>query len=227
MTFMEENNMADKVKDVIVTAPFRLAFPEVFKARAFEAGGREKFAITMLFPKTGDPLIPSLPGGAAGLLEIRKLVYRAIVAKWGKETEKWPTNLRALDVRTALSLTGKDGWPLRDGDEASIEWEGFAGNVFVRASSQFAPGIVDAQRNPVLDQGKVFGGLICRAEVNAFAYEQRGNRGVTLGLNHLQILKNDGTVYGGRTDPSKSFDAVALVEDGVPEGAGFGDDIPF
>jgi len=197
--------------DHIVTAPFRLAFPEVFQAKAAVAGGREKFSITMLFPKNKVPLIPQLPGD--GILPIRKLLFAAMQETWGPDPTKWPPKIRAIDVANYVSPTGQDGWPIRDGD--LVEWDGFAGCLFVRATSQYPLGIVEG--NPlhdVVDKNAVFGGLICRAQVNAFSFNNAGNVGVSLGVSNLHILKNDGTMYGGRQNAVDVFDAYA--EPGTP-----------
>lgn len=185
--------MSDKT-EIITTAPFRLAFPEVFKAKAFEEGAVPKYSITLLFPKDGSALVPGLPGD--GMTAIRKIAYGALKSALGADKTKWPANLRAIDPRTYLSPTGQDGWPFRDGDAS--EWAGFKGMVYVRATSRFPPGVVDGKRNEILDESKVFGGLICRATVNAFTFDTKGKKGVSIGLGHIQILKDDGTLFGGQ-----------------------------
>jgi hypothetical protein len=187
----------------IVTAPFRLAFPEIFAPKAGVEGGKEKYSITMLFPKDGTSLLPAITGD--GLLELRKLALEAVKEKWGADKSKWPANLKSLDFKTAISPSGKDGWPIRDGD--AVEWDGFGGNFFARASSQYKPGLVDAKLQAILDKETVFGGLICRAQINAFAYDNAGNKGVSFGVNNLQILKDDGTCFGGKQNPAEVFDA--------------------
>lgn len=210
--------------DAIITKPFRLAFPEVFQPKASVQGGAEKYSITLLFPKDGSSLIPGLDGKEA-ILDIQKLLYNAAVAKWGQDRSKWPANLKAINPRTYLSPTGQDGWPLRDGD--TVDWDGFAGHVFVRASSKFAPGMVDAKLQAILDKSAVFGGLICRAQVNAYDYDKNGKKGVTLGLNNIQILKDDGTSFGA-ANAADVFDAFG---DPNADAAGFGadpmEDAPF
>ena len=192
--------------DNVVTVAFRLAFPEVFAPKAAAEGGKEKFSVTMLFPKDGSKLLPGMNGNGADVMALRKLAFQAIKEKWGEDKAKWPANLKTLDFANYLSPTGKDGWPFRDGD--TQDWDGFAGAVFIRASSQYKPGIVDAKVQPILSQDKVFGGLICRAQINAYAYDNSGNKGVTFGLNNLQILKDDGTTFSGRQNATDVFEAV-------------------
>ena len=212
--------------DSIITVPFRLAFPEVFAPKASVEGGKEKFSITMMFPKDGSLLIPAMPGD--GILELRKIAYAAVKEKWGDDKSKWPANLKTLDFAKYVSPTGKDGWPLRDGD--LVEWDGFAGMLFARASSQYQPGMVNQKLQPVIDKDAVYGGLICRAQVHAYADDNSGNKGVTFGLNNLQILKDDGTVFSAKQDPAGVFDAFG--DGGSNGGDPFGsntpdDDTPF
>lgn len=192
----------------IITAPFRLAFPEVFTPKAAVQGGDEKYSITMLFPKDDSSLIPSMPGG--GILALRKLALAAIQEKWGTDKQKWPATIRSLDLKTYLSPAGKDGWPFRDGDLQ--EWDGFANQVFIRAGSKFPPGIVDQKLHPIIDKTAVFGGLICRAQVNAYAYSTAGNNGVSFGLNNFQVLKDDGTAFGGKNNAADVFDAFGAAD---------------
>ena len=195
--------MANK-NDIFVTAPFRLAFPEVFKPKAFEGStNAPKYSINMLFPKDGSSLVPSLPN-TNGPMGIRRLLYEAALAKWGADRAKWPANLRTVDFKTYVSPNGKDGWPIRDGD--TVEWDGFAGMYFIRASGKRQPGLRTALRQPLTSEDQIFGGLICRAHINAFAYDDAMNKGVSVGLESLQILVDDGTIYGGWTDPDDAFD---------------------
>lgn len=205
--------MAEKKENSsIVTGPFRLAFPQVFEAKASVEGGKEKFSITMLFPKSGESFIPSMPYTAAnGLVALRKLALDAVKEKWG-EKEKWPGLFKTMDFKTYISPNGKDGWPIRDGE--SVEWDGFASNFFVRASSQFQPGLVDAKLQPVLDKQAFYGGLICRAQINCFAYDNAGNKGISFGVNNVQILKDDGVTFGGKQKPELVFDAFGSVAPG-------------
>lgn len=192
-----------KSTESIITLPFRLAFPEVFTAKKATVDSKEKYSINMLFPKDGSPLLPIMAGNA--VLELRKLAFTAIKLMWGEDKTKWPAQFRVMDFANYVSPNGKDGWPFRHGDE--VDWEGYDGTIFVRAASQFKPGVVDSKLQAVISPSDIFGGLICRAQVNAFGYDQQGNKGVAFGLSNLQVLKDDGTVYSGRQNPADVFGA--------------------
>jgi len=189
--------------DNIIAGPFRLAFPEVFTPKAGVEGGKEKFSINMLFPKDCSPLIPSMP--SEGINALRKLALAAIKQTWGEDKSKWPANFKNLDPKTATDVKG---FPVRDGD--LVSWDGFAGNLFARASSQFQPGLVNSKLQPIISQSEVYGGLICRAQVNAYTYDVSGNRGVSFGLTNLQVLKDDGISFGaGKADAASAFTAYS------------------
>ncbi len=192
----------------IITLPFRLAFPEVFEPVASTEGGDKKYSITMLFPKEGS-LISTMPGDA--IMEVRKLAAQAIKEKWGEDKAKWPANLKGIDPKTSVSSTGKDGWPLRDGD--LVEWDGFHDHVFVRASSKFKPGIVNAKLRPIMSEDDVYGGLICRAQINAYGYDSNGSKGVAFGLSNIQILKDDGTSFGSKQRAEDAFSSFGDAGD--------------
>ena len=207
---MEENTE----KKGLRTAPFRLAFPAVFKPKAFE-GGEAKFTITMLFPKSGNSLIPSLPGS---FMDLRREAYRAAVEEWGVDQSKWPPTIQALDFKTHVSLAGKDGWPIRDGD--TVSWDGFAGMWFVRATTKFPPSVVDNTVHEILRDDAVFGGLICRAYVSAFAYDSPMNKGISFGFQTLQTLEDDGVRFGGFVNPKDVFSAYEPSQPATAAGSG-------
>ena len=193
----------------VVTAPFRLAFPQIFSPKAASEGYEPKYSIHMLFSKDGSTL-PNMPSEMNGkklsnLNDLRKLAYSACVEKWGPDTSKWPPRLRALDMKTYLSPDSKEGWPFRDGD--LVSWNGYKDMVFLKASSKQKPGLVDRSLRPIIGQDQIFGGLICVAEVNAFTYDVSGAKGISFGLDNIMVLADDGTRYSARKNPDEVFSA--------------------
>jgi hypothetical protein len=103
-----------------------------------------------------------------------------------------------------------------------VAWDGFAGHIFARASSLYAPGVVDRQRQPIITADGFYSGCHARATVNAFTYDTMGNQGVSFGLQNLQFVKDD-EPFTGRSAPEEDFDELP-DEDGdtaaAPEGLG-------
>lgn len=179
--------------DLVTTPEFRASFVYVFRPGKPDQHGKQKYAITMLFPANAD------------LSPMKRLAHAAIVKKWGADTSKWPSNLRQ---------------PFRDQGEKSFE--GYVkGCKFVTASSDRRPGIVDQNVAPIIDESRVYSGCWCRASVRAYTYDQQGNRGVSFGLQNVQLIRDDQPL-AGRSRPEDDFTPVESVGAPVAGGAAAG-----
>lgn len=85
----------------------------------------------------------------------------------------------------------------------------YANSYFLNANSDIAPGIVDADKNQILNRAEVYSGCYGRASISFYAYNANGNRGIACGLNHLQKIR-DGEPLGGRASAESDF---ATAED--------------
>ncbi len=219
----------------LVTPLFRLSFPTVFVPRAVIKGSDKKqFSIQMLFLDQG-PFYPrdtngalTAPGGMSQedfeklkadyakdptlSIRLRRLLVQACKEGWGEDTTKWPSPFNALDLATYVSEDGKK-WPIRNGN--FVSWSGFKGHFFAKAGAKEdrKPGVVDNMRNAITEPSKVFGGLLARAHVNAYTWSnEAGGKGVSFGLNHLQIIRDDGVRFGANAGPAE--DAFGAWDDG-------------
>lgn len=173
----------------INTPPFRASYVKVLKA-APNPSGDLKYSIMMLFPKE-----------STDFKKMKAAVDAAIAEKWGN---KVPKGLRK---------------PFRDGDEEDGKGAGtpYEGMIFVNASSDNQPGIVDRNMEDIVDPEEIYSGMWCRANISFFGYDTAGNRGVGVGLNHIQKLKDDDHI-DGRIAASAAFDdGEQLPEDDTTE----------
>jgi hypothetical protein len=99
------------------------------------------------------------------------------------------------------------------------------GGVFIKPWSKQRPGVVDANVQPIMVPGDVWAGQRARASVNAFAYEMSGNKGISFGLNNVQICSTSGPRLDGRKAATEEFSTYA--EEGELVGAGMDDEPPF
>lgn len=99
--------------------------------------------------------------------------------------------------------------PFRSNDDLENLPKGYKGGVYITAKSKAKPGIVDADREFIVDPMDFYAGCICRASVTPFAFDKKGSKGVTFLLNNLQKL-GDGTRLDGRKSADEEF---AEVED--------------
>ena len=76
---------------------------------------------------------------------------------------------------------------------------------FVNANATSAPGIVDADRNPILTRSEVYSGVYGRASISFYAFNSSGNKGIACGLNNLQKIR-DGEPLGGHSRAEDDFD---------------------
>mgnify|MGYP002516153903 CR=1 FL=1 len=96
--------------------------------------------------------------------------------------------------------------PLRDGDKERKGDDAYKNAYFVNANSTTKPGVVDADRNPILDSSELYSGIIGRASINFYAFNSNGNRGIACGLGNIQKVR-DGEPLGGRSSAADDFTA--------------------
>ena len=101
--------------------------------------------------------------------------------------------------------------PVRDGAEKEGQYAGYRkGVLFINPWSKARPGVVDAQRNEIMDLTTVYAGMYARASVRPFAYDSGSNKGVGLLLEAVQFVK-DGERLDGRKSARDMFSAYEEV----------------
>jgi hypothetical protein len=173
----------------VLTPVFRVSFPNVFKAVAFQEGQDPKYSLTMLFPKNMSK------EELAKFAAMKNLVEEAVKDKWG---DKVPRNLRS---------------PFRDGSEK--DFPGYENVVFCSASSKQKPSVVNEDAEPIMESSDFYPGCYAQAYLTAFAYDTAGNRGVAFGLSTVQKVKN-GEPFVSRHDGKDDFAPVAKEESERP-----------
>jgi hypothetical protein len=188
------------------TPEFRLSYPHFFAVDPYtvKPGKAGKYNCVMVMPPEA-------------MKEIRKQLKLAAEGKWGPDRAKWPASLRKIDLATYCSPNAKDGWPIRDGDDS--EKDGYAGMQYVKAGSSKKPEIVDIKLQPILDINEAHAGVVCRALVQAYAYEG-DSAGVTLALEKVLVVRDDGTNWGGGGGTMSAADAFSEFMDDGSDDAG-------
>lgn len=173
----------------VITGPeTRWSYANVWEAKSIN-GGTPKFSVSLIIPKSDTVTI--------------KKIQAAIEAAYKEGEAKLKGNGRSVPALSVLKT------PLRDGDTERPDDEAYAGAYFVNANSATAPGIVDADRQPILDRSEVYSGVYGRASINFYAFNSNGNKGIACGLNNLQKIR-DGEPLGGK---SRAEDDFATEED--------------
>ena len=166
----------------VITGKVRFSYVNIFKSRAFQAGQDAKYSICLLIPKDDKKTIKAIKAA------IDEAIQDGISSKWGG---KKPANLKL---------------PLRDGDEERAdEAAEYEDMYFLNATSTQKPGIVDKDLNEILDPDEVYSGCWGRASINLYAFNTNGNKGVGVGLNNIQKLKDDEPLGAARASAEDDF----------------------
>ena len=168
---------------VITGVNTRWSYAHVWEAKAME-GGKPKFSVSLIIPKSDTVTVGKIKA--------------AIEEAYRDGQSKLKGNAKSVPVLSTLRT------PLRDGDLERPDDPAYANAYFVNANSTTAPGVVDANRNEILDKSEVYSGCYGRASISFYAFNANGNKGIACGLNNLQKIK-DGEPLGGRASAESDF----------------------
>lgn len=168
----------------VITGPeTRWSYANVWQPKAID-GGAPKYSISLIIPKSDTKTIEK--------------VRAAIQAAYEEGQSKLKGNGKTVPQLKALKT------PLRDGDVERPDDEAYANSYFINANSASAPGIVDANCQPIIDTSEVYSGVYGRASINFYAFNSNGNKGIACGLNNLQKIR-DGESLGGKSRAEDDF----------------------
>jgi hypothetical protein len=151
-------------------------------ARRNELNGKDEFSTQVLLPKSDTETVNALKAAAK----------EALVAKFG---DKVPKNVRN-PMRDGDTETKTDGSPL--GKE-------YAGCYFFNTKSNNKPGAVDANGQDLIGASDIVSGDFGRVSLNAYAYSQAGNNGVSYGLNNVMLVSKGEPLGGARPSAASDF----------------------
>ncbi len=127
---------------------------------------------------------------------LKEMAKAAAKEKWG---DKVPQNLKSPFL-----------------DAGKYEYNGYEeGMIVLRPTTLNKPGIVNAKGENVTDESEIYPGRWCVASLRAYAYDVSGNRGISFGLQNLQLLDHDEPL-GGRARAEDEFAPVEGSDKGSP-----------
>ena len=157
---------------VITGVNTRWSYANVWDPKSIN-GGTPKYSVSLIIPKSDTATVNKIKA--------------AIKAAYEEGEAKLKGNGKTVPPLSILKT------PLRDGDLERPDDEAYQNAYFINANSGTAPGIVDADRQPILDRSEVYSGVY----------------GIACGLNNLQKIR-DGEPLGGK---SRAEDDFATEED--------------
>ena len=204
---VKERKREMKTPEAIISYP-KLWVPDSF-------GGQEpKYSAALIFLEGTD------------LTELKQAAIDVAVAKWGADAG-------------AMLSAGTLRSPFRTDTEA----KGYPdGATFLNVRSKQRPGVVsqvpDLQNGGkptvITDEGAIVAGARVFAAISPFAYDNNGNKGVSFGLNHIQLIRppTQDERLDGRVAAEDTFSAdvnavadLSDLEDNVADAVAAGDQL--
>lgn len=173
---------------VITGANTRWSYANVWQPKSIN-GGTPKYSVSLIIPKSDTDTVNK--------------VKAAIQAAYDEGAAKLKGSGKSIPSLSVIKT------PMRDGDLERPDDETYKNAYFINANSSTAPGVVDADRQPIIDTSEVYSGVYGRASINFYAFNSNGNKGIACGLNNLQKIR-DGEPLGGK---SRAEDDFADAED--------------
>ena len=169
----------------VITGPkTRFSYLNVNEPKTPLGGGTPKYSVSLIIPKSDTATVAKIKA--------------AIKAAYDEGQSKLKGNSKFVPELEDLKT------PLRDGDKERKGDEAYEGCYFVNANSTTKPGVVDGDRNPILETSELYSGIYGRASINFYAFNSNGNKGIACGLNNLQKLA-DGEPLGGHSRAEDDF----------------------
>ncbi len=169
---------------LVVLGPGRLSFPALFEAAPQMGDATKlKFEATILLPPDTD------------IAPLHAALKKAVLDKFGE-----------------LIPLAPDKYPIKDCEAktAAKPLKGYlSGWHCITTKSDYAPELFDQRVKPLIDQEALYAGCWVNLFCKAYGYNVKGNRGVTFGLNAVQLVR-DGDRLDGRVSGVKAFAPVAM-----------------
>lgn len=167
---------------VVTKKPVRLTF-------TFLPDEDGVFRTSALIPKKDKALIEQIEDAIEEAKEYGK------TAKWGG---KIPRNLKIA---------------FQDGDDTDLDkYPENEGHYLLNARSKKKVGLVDIDRQPILEATEVYSGCWAYLSVTSFAYDNE-SKGVSFFLNNIMKAKDGESFGGGSSSPDEDFAEVEVDGD--------------
>lgn len=182
----------------LITPKGRLSFFSLFSPDTRGDSPDGKYKATILFDKNDPEVIAAL--------KVMK-----------KECQRIGAETFGADAKFELHF--------KDGNEKAEKYPDYKEHIYISAKTKARPQVVGPDLKN-LEDGDLYAGCWVRASLTPFAYDQKGNRGVSFWLGNVQKIKDGEAFGGGRSNPEDDFEVLeSQVED-----AGSTDseeDVPF
>lgn len=169
----------------LVSCPVRLSYPSIFDPKKNDQGADVWET---------DALVKPGKEGKAWLDKLEDALYKVMEDYFGPEDE-WPSG----------KTDGHPSEKIRKIDPDKVPGAGVTADWFRFSARSYSPvGVVDADRNDVLNKREAYGGRWARLSLTVTVYDNK-SKGPAIYLNNVQLLDNDES-FGGRPNAADEFD---------------------
>jgi hypothetical protein len=152
----------------------RLAFPQLFEAKAFNGEGEPAYTAAFIFSKDD-----------AAYKDVEAAIEAVAKEKWG-----------AKAAQELKALKAADKTPLHDGD-TKADYDGYAGNFFVSSRGKTRPLIIDRDKTPLTAaDGKPYAGCFVNANIEIWPMANAFGKRICATLKGVQFYA-DGEAFSG------------------------------
>lgn len=195
----------------IVTPEFRASYPALFEPKKMEGAPKANYSVVALFQVKETKESKEHGRAVVDIKPLKNLCANLLTEKFGADRTKWP--------KFGDGNNGTIKLPFRSGMEpGKKDKKGFGEGIefveFKKPGDQVRPGIAGPKAGPdgrpelITVPSDVYGGCIMRAKVNAYWWEVGGKRGVSIGIQSIQKLRDD-EPFGRGSDAQADFEPIA------------------
>lgn len=174
----------------------RLAFPNIYTPKESTDGGKAKYNCSLIIPPD-HPIIP----------ELDKAFEKIALDKWGKN-----------GAAILAGLRKQDRLCLHDGD-TKASYDGFAGNMFISASSDSQPSIRNRAGEHVQagkDQAP-YGGCYVLGKIELWPQDhQKHGKRINAQIRGVQFMRDGDAFSAGRPASDDEFESLEVEEEVDP-----------
>ena len=168
----------------ITTGKVRLSYLNAFVPKAAPGATKAQYGTSMLIPKSDTKTVEAIKGA------IQDALVEGLAKLGFTDLKKVPVTLKK---------------PLRDGDAEKPGDPTYEGMYFLNANNAKKPGIVDINRQAILDPDAIWSGCYARVNLTFYAFAVEGNKGIAASLNHIQLIA-EGEALDGRVSVDEAFE---------------------
>lgn len=195
---MAKTKTNDAQSTKVITGKVRLAFVQVFKPGQND-NGEDVYSVMAFWPKEDNE--------AVGVKQFAAAIQNVYAVEKSKKLARadgspTPMNMLKLPIKDADVDTNNEGLTLAE------KYPEFAGCMYMNLNSKTPPGVIGRDKEVIREEDNlIYSGCYARLSINFYAYAQRGNKGITAGLNNIQYW-GKGEYMGGRASAESDFDVL-------------------